>query len=131
MEGMEIRIRDVMAHQVHTVHVNATLHDAALRMWSADIAVLPVLDPIGQVVGMITDRDIAMAAARSGRHLAELDVASVMSSPVWACAPDDPVAAVDTKMRVHQVRRLPVVDRSARLVGIVSVGDIVRAAAPV
>lgn len=131
MENMETRIREVMAHQVHTVRVTATLHDAAVRMWSADIAVLPVLDPIGQVVGMITDRDITMAAARSGLRLTELDVESTMSSPVWACAPDDPVEAVETKMRVHGVRRLPVIDRSARLVGIVSVGDIARAAAPV
>lgn len=122
------RIRDVMSTRVHSVRTTETLEHAALRMWSSDIGVLPVVDAIGQVVGMLSDRDIAMAAGLRGLRLADLEVESAMSCHVWGCAPDDNLEDAEASMREHQVRRLPVIDNAEHLVGIVSLTDLARAA---
>lgn len=124
MDRAQARIHDVMTTQVHTVRTTDSLDDAAVQMWNADVGVLPVVDPIGQVVGMISDRDIAMAAGLRGLRLAEIGVEGVMSCPVWACAPDATLADAEATMQEHRIRRLPVIDSSARLVGLVSLGDL-------
>jgi CBS domain-containing protein len=102
---------------------------AAQIMWEADVGCVPVVDAENRVVGMITDRDIAMAAYTQGRALEAISVESAMATQVYTCSPGDDVSSAEERMQKFQVRRLPVVDSAAKLVGIVSMNDIAREAA--
>jgi IMP dehydrogenase len=114
-----------MVHDVATVDASATLNDALHQMWMRDLGALPVVDA-GQVIGMITDRDIAMSTYLQGRVPAQIPVRSAMSRSLWTCGPDDPVHQAEELLREHRIRRLPVLDTS-RLVGMVTFTDLVRA----
>jgi CBS domain-containing protein len=97
-------------------------------MWEADIGCVPVVDGDGGVIGMLTDRDICMAAYTQGRPLADIPVASAMSKQVYSCRPSDAVAVALKVMETTQVHRLPVVDQHDQLVGLLSLADIAREA---
>jgi CBS domain-containing protein len=98
-------------------------------MWDHDIGSVPVVDAERRVVGMITDRDVCMAAYTQGKPLSEIPVANVMSTKVLTIGPDDALSAAERLMREGQVRRIPVIDREQRLIGIVSQNDFMREAA--
>lgn len=98
-------------------------------MWEADIGAVPVLDDKARVVGMLTDRDICMAAYTQGLPLSQIIAAEVMSKSIVTCAPTDTVARAEELMRANAIRRLPVVDGQRHVVGIVSMNDLARAAA--
>ena len=104
------------------------LDRVADAMWTNDIGCLPVVDDSGRVVGVITDRDVAMAAFLQGAPLQRILVSSVMAKELVTCGVDDAVSAAITSMAERQLRRLPVVDRDGHLIGIISVNDIARAA---
>ena len=120
-------IQDLMSTNVQTCRSYESLNAAAQKMWEADIGAIPVLDDKQRVVGMLTDRDICMAAYSLGRPLGQLVLAESMSRSVVTCAPTDTVARAEQLMRDHAVRRLPVVDHERHVVGIVSVNDLARA----
>jgi CBS domain-containing protein len=105
-----------------------TLSHAASQLWQHDIGCLPVLGDDGRLCGMITDRDIAMAAFLQGAPLRSISVSSVMSKEVAACRADEEVDAVVQTLISRQLHRLPVVDDDHRLIGIISLNDIARAA---
>jgi CBS domain-containing protein len=94
-------------------------------MWAHDCGSLPVVDAGGRVVAMVTDRDICMAAYTQGKRLSSIHVATAMSKTVATCNAEDAPIAAERQMREKQVRRMPVVDNQHRLVGIVSLNDIV------
>ena len=104
-----------------------SLDRAAQLLWEHDCGVLPVVDDKRRVVGMITDRDICMAAYTQGRALSELPVSRAMAHAVVRCSPDHDVEAALHVMAEGQVHRLPVVDDNDRLLGILSLTDVVRA----
>ena len=93
-------------------------------MWEMDCGYVPVTDSTGRVVGVITDRDICMAAYLQGGALRTLQVSNAMSEKLFACRPDDTIADAEATMRAQQVRRLPVLDSEDQLVGILSLNDI-------
>jgi CBS domain-containing protein len=116
--------KDLMTCDVVTCQVGETLADAACRMWDRDCGVMPVVDARGAPIGMITDRDIAIACWSHGQAPENLRVACAMSGTVVSCEPDTPLESIEHRMRQHQVRRLPVVDGEGRLAGIVSIADL-------
>lgn len=120
-------IQDLMSTDVQTCRSYESLNAAAQKMWEADIGAIPVLDDKQRVVGMLTDRDICMAAYTQGRPLGELVIAETMSRSLVTCAPTDPVARAEQLMREHAVRRLPVIDDARHVIGIVSMNDLARA----
>ena len=120
-----MRIEQVMTRDVRTCSPADTLSRAAELMWQTDCGCVPVLDDERRVVGLVTDRDLAMAAYLQGRRLDEIDVASVMSRDVATCSHRDPPEAAELKMQERRVRRLPVIDDAGTLVGIVSLADLV------
>jgi CBS-domain-containing membrane protein len=122
-------IRDIMTTNVQSCGAYESINAAAQRMWDADVGAVPVLDDKQRVVGMLTDRDICMAAYTQGMPLRQIIAAEVMSRILVSCDPDDTIAHAEELMRTHQVRRLPVVDRARHLLGIVSVNDIARVVA--
>jgi CBS domain-containing protein len=118
-----------MQSEVATCTPGDALSEAARLMWERDCGCVPVVagDGSGRVVGMITDRDLCMAAFTRGMRLSEVSVASAMASRVHACRPEDPVSVAEEVMRSNQVRRVPVVDADGRLAGIVSLADVAEA----
>jgi CBS domain-containing protein len=97
-------------------------------MWDHDCGFLPVVDTAGTVVGAITDRDICVAVTTRRELPERIAVAQVMSSPVRACLATDTVASALKVMKEFRLRRLPVIDSSGRLVGVVAMNDVILAA---
>ena len=121
---MALYVKQIMTENVEIARPDMTLKEAAERMRVCDIGMLPVCD--GQrIIGAITDRDIAIRATAEGSDPEITAVSDVMSSTdIVYCFEDDDVKDVAKVMGERQVRRIPVLDREKRLVGIVSLGDI-------
>ena len=119
-----MKVQDVMTSPARSCTPETTLVEAACTMWDHDKGSLPVLDTSGRPAGMITDRDICMALARKNRFPGDIRVREVMSPHPFVCRPSDPMETTLAMMAKQQVRRLPVVDGQGRLVGIVSVNDV-------
>lgn len=122
------RVRDVMSHQPVSCSPTESLSQAAQRMWDGDFGSLPVVDEAERPIGMLTDRDVCMAAYTRGVALSELTVAGAMSQGVRTCKPNDSLRSLMDAMTTHQVRRVPVVDEEGRLVGIAALADVARLA---
>ncbi|HZP42445.1 MAG TPA: CBS domain-containing protein [Candidatus Binatia bacterium] len=121
-----MKVEELMTRRVASCSASDTLNAAARIMWEHDCGCAPVVAD-GRVVGMITDRDICMAAYTQDRPLSALPVSQAMSREVHSCRPDDPLAVAERTMRERQIRRLPVIDASGHLVGILSLNDVARA----
>jgi CBS domain-containing protein len=119
-------VHDAMRTRVYICSPEDTLARAAQLMWEKDLGCLPVCGPGRQVVAMLTDRDISMAAFMQWKHLSEALVESAMSKGVRTCSPDDELGRAEDIMRESQVRRLPVADDNGVLVGLLSLGDVAR-----
>ena len=117
-----MKVRDCMTRQVRVVRPDQTIQEAARLMADMDAGVLPVGEN-DRLVGMLTDRDIAVRAVCAGKG-PDTRIADVMSSEVKYCFDDEDVEHVARNMGDLQVRRLPVMNRDKRLVGIVTLGDI-------
>jgi len=119
-------IRDLMTSTLETVGPDHTAKDAAAFMLSADTGSIPVCDG-EKVIGMITDRDIAVRGVAAGKG-PECSVRDLMTSDVVFARDTDDPHAVAQQMSTSQVRRLPVLDANDKLVGMVSLGDLSREA---
>jgi CBS domain-containing protein len=117
-----MQVRDAMSGDVRIANPNQTIRDAALLMAKIDAGILPVGEN-DRLVGMITDRDIAVRAIALGKGPDTL-VREVMTEDVKYCFEDDDVDEIAQNMADIKVRRLPVLNESKRLVGIVSLGDL-------
>ena len=117
-----MRVAEVMTRDVRLIEPNQTIRDAARLMAEMDAGIMPVREG-DRLVGMITDRDIAVRAVAQGRG-PDTPVREVMTDEVKYCFEDDDTDAVARNMAEIQVRRLPVLTRDKRLVGIISLGDL-------
>jgi CBS domain-containing protein len=122
-----MNVSDVMTRQVTWVGPDATVGEIARRMRAEDIGSVPVAHN-DRLIGMVTDRDIVIRGVADDGDVARTTARKVMSETILYCYADESVAAVLKNMGENQIRRLPVVDRDKRLVGIVSLGDLSRAA---
>jgi CBS domain-containing protein len=111
-----------MTRDVRLVEPIQTIREAARLMAEMDAGILPVREG-DRLVGMITDRDIAVRAVAQGKG-PETSIREVMSDEVKYCFEDEDTDSVERKMADIQVRRLPVLNRDKRLVGILSLGDL-------
>jgi CBS domain-containing protein len=126
-----MKVEQLMTRNVESCRPSDCLNRPAQVMWEHDCGIVPVVsdgDGSGRVVGMLTDRDICMAAYTQGRPLQEIPVASAMAQDICSCRPSDAIAVALKVMETNQIRRLPVVDQDDRLVGIISLADIAREA---
>lgn len=119
-----MKVSDVMTRDVETVRPDQMARDAARFMLQADAGSIPVTDG-DRLVGMITDRDIAVRGVALG-YGPDTPISELMTSGVVSTHADELVEEAARKMSEAQVRRLPVIDESQRLVGIVSLGDLAR-----
>lgn len=118
-----MKVREIMTQDVETISPQATLQEAAERMSAVDAGALPVVDQ-DAVIGILTDRDIAVRGVAEGRDTASSKVGDIMSGEVVFCYEDEEVEQAAALMAGNQVRRLVVLDRDKRLSGIVSLGDL-------
>lgn len=121
------KISEVMTRDAKLVNPNDTIQDAAKLMKQCDCGVLPVREG-DRLVGMITDRDIAVRCIADGKG-PNCKVRDAMTQEVKYCFEDEDISHVCANMSEIQVRRLPVLDRNKRLVGIVSLSDLARQSA--
>jgi len=119
-----MKIRDLMSRDVKTCSLWDDLAVAAQAMETHGHSCLPVVDGAGRAVGMLTDHDISIAAARRV-PLSALRVAGAMRKGAFSCEPEDVPAAAEEIRRTRQTRRVPVVASDGRLVGLVSISDLV------
>jgi CBS domain-containing protein len=123
-----MKVAEMMTRDVRTCFATDSLNRAAQIMWEGDCGCVPVVDEQRSVIGIITDRDVCMAAYTQGRPLFEMNVGSVASKNVVAVKEDDSLHHAEMVMHDTQVRRLPVVDADNHLVGILSISDLARRA---
>jgi len=121
---MTMKISEVVTTEVETIGADQTAREAASFMLRADAGSIPVCDG-DKVIGMITDRDIAVRGVAEGRG-PDTPVSELMSDGIICAREDEDIQEVARRMSEEQVRRLPVLDAEDRLCGIVSLGDLTR-----
>ena len=117
-----MKVRDVMSKDVQVARPGDTLQEVAARMASGDFGFMPVADG-DRLIGTITDRDIAVRAVAGGAACTSPVVEYISRDPHTAYADDDLKTVLDG-MGSKQIRRMPVLDKDERLVGVVSLGDL-------
>jgi CBS domain-containing protein len=118
-----MEVREVMTRDVTVLPPQATVREAAERMRERDIGPVPVSDG-ARLLGILTDRDIVVRVVALGKDPATTPVSEVMTPGVDHCFEDDRLEDALRRMRDRQIRRLVVLDRQQKLVGIVSLGDL-------
>ena len=121
-----MQVRSIMSQPPVTCPIDGTLDQPARLMWEFDCGIVPVVTDDGRLAGVVTDRDICMAACFNGNRLGQIPVGTAMAHAVIAVHVDDAVEQAETLMRDNQIRRLPVIDNDGRPVGVVSMNDIAR-----
>jgi CBS domain-containing protein len=126
-----MKISEIMTKDPHSVSPDTPVSEAARMMKEEDVGLVPVVERVGgaetrgRLIGVVTDRDIAIRAVAEGRA-ADAPVSEVMSGGVKTCSPDDSVDEAMDLMGREQVRRIPIVDERGSLVGVVAQADVVR-----
>jgi len=118
-----MQVHEIMTPEVEVIHPDASLKEAAEKMSRLEIGPLPVCDG-ERLVGMLTDRDITIRATARGCDPNTTKVHEAMTSEVVYCFEDQEVEIAAQMMEMRQIRRVPVLTRDKRLVGIVSLGDL-------
>jgi CBS domain-containing protein len=118
------KIREVMTPAPETIQADRPASEAAKKMKEADAGMIPVMDN-GNLLGTVTDRDIALRVVAEGRDAQSTTVGEIASRDIVTVQPDDDLDDALQKMAKHQVRRLPVVE-DGRLIGVVAQADVAR-----
>ena len=117
-------VRELMTAAAHRCHPDDTLGRAAQLMWDNDCGCVVVVDHLDRVVGIVTDRDVCMAAYTQNKALGEIPVSRACATDVVTCGVDDNLTKAQELMINHQIRRLPVVENDGHLVGLLSLSDL-------
>jgi CBS domain-containing protein len=123
-----MKVKDIMTTDLKTCSPDTTVAQAAQLMWDGDCGILPVVDD-GALVGVVTDRDMYIALATQNARASELRIGAVATTNVATCEPEDDMHMALAAMQQARVRRLPVVGFGRTVMGMLSMNDILRAAA--
>ncbi|UOR12948.1 CBS domain-containing protein [Halobacillus amylolyticus] len=115
-------VKDVMTSDVSVCQSNETLYDAASMMKQQNVGAIPIADENGQLMGMVTDRDLVIRGY-AGKSPDTTPIQQVMSDHLYHVSPETSLEEASQLMAKHQVRRLPVVE-NGKLTGIISLGDL-------
>jgi CBS domain-containing protein len=118
-----MKVREIMTSNVECLGPQSTLKEIAQEMQSLDVGFIPICEN-DRLVGTATDRDIVIRAVADGRDVNTTQVREVMSRDIIYAFEEDDVKTVAEKMREKDVRRILILDRNKRLVGVVSIGDV-------
>lgn len=119
-----MKVKDVFNPRAKSCTPVASLDAVGRIMWESDCGAVPVVDAEGKAVGILTDRDLAMAMAAKNRGSSQILVRELTSGELFTCVPEDEVTEAIGKMRTHRVRRLAVVDGLGQLLGMLSLKDL-------
>lgn len=119
-----MKVQDIMTETVKACRPETNLAEAVALMWEGDCGTLPVVADGGKVVGILTDRDIAIALGTRNKQPSDIPASEVMSEQVYACHPNDDIHGALKTMRKDRVRRLPVISDDGSLQGILSMNDV-------
>jgi len=117
-------VREIMTTNVECIAPNLTIQEAARKMKSLDVGFLPICEN-DRLVGTVTDRDIVLRALADGKDC-NTTAQTIMTENVFFCLEDDSVEDCADHMKEHEVKRMLVLNRDKRLVGVVSIGDIAK-----
>ena len=118
-----MQIKDVMTQCPETIDANAAVMEAAAKMRELDVGSLPVCDG-ERLLGLLTDRDIAIRLVAAGLDASLTTVSEIMTPDASYCFDDQTLDEAAVLMEAHQVRRLPILNRDKKLIGILSLGDL-------
>lgn len=124
-----MNVSELMTPNATTISPNARMDQAVKMMAEHDIGCLPVTDDDQRVVGIVTDRDICLAAADRDVPMSALPVSDAMTKEVVAVTPSTPIDHAERLLRERQLHRLPVIDEDQRAIGMISLNDLAQAAA--
>lgn len=122
-----MRVEEIMTQEVRSIGPDLSAAEAARIMWDGDCGAVPVVDGAGRPIGIVTDRDLCMASYTRGTTLHGMSVRSVMSPALHTVQVGATIWDAESTMAWAKVRRLPVVDSTRVLVGIVTLSDVARA----
>jgi CBS domain-containing protein len=122
-----MKARDIMTADPTCASLSDTAEHVAHVMQDKDCGSLPVVDAAGKIVGVVTDRDLAIRGLAEGLG-PDVPVSKLMTLFPYSCGPDDDVQGIEKIMAERKVRRVPVVDENQRCVGIIAQADLARAA---
>jgi CBS domain-containing protein len=120
-----MKVEEIMTPNVQPCRPGNSLAEAVTLMWDCDCGSLPVVNSSDEVIGVITDRDIAIAVATRARPAGDISVGEVISGIAFVCEKEEDVKSALKTMRREKVHRLPVVGEGGKLAGILSLNDIV------
>ena len=120
-----MKVREVMVGTPMWCNLETNLGAAAEKFWNQNCGILPVVDAQEKVIGVVTDRDICIALGTRSRLPGEITVGEVTAKKLYACKPDDDIRAALQTMGEMKVRRLPVINTTGKLEGILSMDDVV------
>lgn len=118
-----MKVKNLMHKGIEWVSPETPVTTVAKKMKRNDVGAIPVVDN-GQLIGMVTDRDVATRGVANDKNIAKLTAKEIMTKGVFSCSSDDSAKAAARLMESKRVRRLPVVDRNKNIVGMLSLGDI-------
>jgi CBS domain-containing protein len=121
-----MKTQDLMSKPPVCCRPSDTLNTAAELMWDHDCGAVLVTSDDGRLVGVLTDRDICMAAYTQGRPLREMLVSGSMAAKVYTCRPNDSLEAAEVLMSEKKIRRVPIVDAEKHPLGLLSLTDVAR-----
>ncbi len=119
-----MQVQDIMSKDVCFCSPQTNAAAAADLMWRRNFGILPIVEDGGRVVGTVTDRDLFIALGTSNRKPAEVPVGEIMNTNLVVCNPGDDIRSTLKTMAQNQLRRLPVVDETGALKGVLSLSDI-------
>ncbi|MFO1463297.1 MAG: CBS domain-containing protein [bacterium] len=120
-----MKVKDIMNASPRSCRPQTNLAEVATLMWDGDCGVIPVVEDGNRAIGMVTDRDICIAVATRRRRADEIQVRELCGGELFSCRPEDEVLSALHSMGEHKVRRLPVLNQSGELVGVLSLNDII------
>jgi len=123
-----MKVREAVRRPVKSCTPLSSLEDVARLMWEGDHSAVPVVDPHGKAVGLLSDREIAVALAAKNRGASHVLVRELLGEDFVTCTPDDDLAVAAQKMREHRLRSLAIIEPDRSLFGVLSVEDLAHAA---
>lgn len=117
--------REVMKRHVQSADPQETVQSAARRMRDTNVGLMPVCDRTGRVIGVVTDRDLALRICAEDVRPSTTEIAEVMTHGAITCGPDEAIQRAEALMRQHRITRVLVTDPAGRLLGVISLSDLV------
>jgi CBS domain-containing protein len=127
-KGTAMKVQEIMVSKPLTCGPQTNLAEVANLMWKGDCGIVPITDNAGKLLGVITDRDICIAASTQGKAPSHMNAGELPHGDLYTCRAEDDARAALNLMRERRVRRVPVTGADGTLQGIVSINDIVLAA---